>query len=168
MSNDTDSPVSLGAKPPQRPDPDRDLVVLATKALRLLGESGKAAEAGALAGKMWWTVKDDDPDGGRRLDAVMHYLARLEGKAGAPEETATSAADEPELDAQALDPSVRHSQIAGVFESLRAGTAFILVNSHDPKPLQYQFEARYAGEFTWDYIESGPEVWKIRIGRPAV
>jgi uncharacterized protein (DUF2249 family) len=43
----------------------------------------------------------------------------------------------------------------------------VLVNDHDPKPLRYQFEAEHAGEFTWEYLESGPEVWRVRIGRPA-
>jgi uncharacterized protein (DUF2249 family) len=42
------------------------------------------------------------------------------------------------------------------------------VNDHDPKPLFYQFSAERAGEFTWDYIESGPMVWRVRIGKAAV
>ena len=42
----------------------------------------------------------------------------------------------------------------------------MLVNDHDPKPLRYQFEAEHAGQFTWEYLESGPEVWRVRIGRP--
>ena len=41
----------------------------------------------------------------------------------------------------------------------------MLVNDHDPLPLRYQFEAQYAGEFTWDYLEAGPTVWRVRIGR---
>jgi uncharacterized protein (DUF2249 family) len=41
----------------------------------------------------------------------------------------------------------------------------VLVNDHDPKPLRYQFEARHVG--TSDYLESGPKVWRVRIGRPA-
>jgi hypothetical protein len=35
-----------------------------------------------------------------------------------------------------------------------------------PKPLRYQFEAQHAGEYTWDYLEQGPRVWRVRIGRP--
>jgi len=42
----------------------------------------------------------------------------------------------------------------------------VLVNDHDPKPLYYQFAAEYPDRFTWDYLEAGPEVWKVRIGRP--
>jgi hypothetical protein len=31
-----------------------------------------------------------------------------------------------------------------------AGSAFVLVNDHDPKPLYYQLAAENAGEFSWD------------------
>ena len=48
-----------------------------------------------------------------------------------------------------------------------AEDAFVLVNDHDPKPLYYQFAAEYPDAFTWDYLETGPEVWQVRIGRPA-
>jgi len=37
-----------------------------------------------------------------------------------------------------------------------------------PKPLYYQFAAEQANQFEWDYLEQGPHVWRVRIGRPAV
>jgi uncharacterized protein (DUF2249 family) len=43
----------------------------------------------------------------------------------------------------------------------------VLVNDHDPKPLYYQFQAELGEPFQWEYLESGPEVWKVRIGRSA-
>lgn len=36
---------------------------------------------------------------------------------------------------------------------------------HDPKPLRREFEATHPGGFTWEYAESGPERWQVRIGR---
>ena len=54
---------------------------------------------------------------------------------------------------------------AGV-DKLQPGEALLLVNDHDPKPLFYQFQAEASGEFTWDYLENGPEVWQVRIGKP--
>jgi uncharacterized protein (DUF2249 family) len=42
-----------------------------------------------------------------------------------------------------------------------------LVNDHDPKPLYYQFQAELGPIFTWDYLETGPEVWKVRITKAA-
>lgn len=71
-----------------------------------------------------------------------------------------------ELDVRKLAHAQRHQQIFAAYEELPSGTAFVLVNDHDPKPLYYQFAAEYAGNFTWDYVESGPQVWRVRIGRP--
>ncbi|TMR90692.1 DUF2249 domain-containing protein [Nonomuraea basaltis] len=71
-----------------------------------------------------------------------------------------------ELDVRRLIPAQRHEQIFAAYRELAAGTAFVLVNDHDPKPLYYQFAAEHPGEFTWDYLEAGPAVWKVRIGRP--
>ncbi|HKU86497.1 MAG TPA: DUF2249 domain-containing protein, partial [Casimicrobiaceae bacterium] len=52
------------------------------------------------------------------------------------------------------------------FRGLAPGEAFLLVNDHDPKPLYYQFKAELGDVFDWEYLESGPEVWKVRIGKP--
>ncbi len=60
----------------------------------------------------------------------------------------------------------RHPLIFQRFESLAPGESFVLVNDHNPKPLFYQFQAELSGEFTWDYLEEGPEVWRVRLGRP--
>ncbi len=64
-------------------------------------------------------------------------------------------------------PPQRHPLIFQTFESLAPGEAFLLVNDHDPKPLYYQFQAERAGTFSWDYVERGPEVWRVRIGKVA-
>jgi uncharacterized protein (DUF2249 family) len=58
--------------------------------------------------------------------------------------------------------------IFATYGNLSPGEGFVLVNDHDPQPLRYQFEAEYLGDFTWDYLESGPEMWRVRIGRPPV
>jgi uncharacterized protein (DUF2249 family) len=41
----------------------------------------------------------------------------------------------------------------------------VLVNDHDPKPLYYQLEAEYPRQFSWTYVESGPQVWRVEIGK---
>ena len=70
-----------------------------------------------------------------------------------------------ELDVRALPHGRRHEQIFATYEALAPGDAFVLVNDHDPKPLYYQFAAEYTGEFSWEYLETGPERWRVRIGR---
>ena len=52
------------------------------------------------------------------------------------------------------------------FQALGPGEGFELVNDHAPKPLYYQFAAELPGRFTWEYLEQGPEMWRVRIGKP--
>lgn len=72
-----------------------------------------------------------------------------------------------ELDVRQEIPARRHELIFATYGALAAGEDFVLVNDHDPKPLYYQLAAEHADEFSWDYLEQGPEVWKVRIGRVA-
>ena len=69
------------------------------------------------------------------------------------------------LDVRSEPPARRHELIFDTYHALGAGEAFVLVNDHDPKPLRYQFEAEHTERFTWDYLDQGPEVWRVRIGR---
>ncbi|WP_243094112.1 DUF2249 domain-containing protein [Thermus thalpophilus] len=70
-----------------------------------------------------------------------------------------------ELDVRSIPPRERHPRIFGVFDGLAPGESFVLVNDHDPKPLYYQFQAEWPGAFAWEYLEAGPEVWRVRITR---
>lgn len=69
------------------------------------------------------------------------------------------------LDIRPLPPAQRHPLIFDRFEALASGESFILINDHNPKPLYYQFQAERPGEFTWEYLEEGPEAWRVRVGR---
>ena len=69
------------------------------------------------------------------------------------------------LDVTTIVPRERHPLIFDSFDALGTGEAFELVNDHDPKPLRYQLEAERTGGFTWDYLEEGPERWRVRIGK---
>lgn len=71
------------------------------------------------------------------------------------------------LDVRDLQPRDRHPLIFDSFLALRPGEAMLLVNDHDPKPLYYQFQAEHSETFAWDYLEQGPEVWQVRIGKLA-
>ncbi|MGH7037048.1 MAG: DUF2249 domain-containing protein [Stellaceae bacterium] len=70
-----------------------------------------------------------------------------------------------QLDVRDLPPPQRHALIFDTCGKLPVGNAVILVNDHDPRPLYYQFEAEQPGQFGWEYIERGPEVWRVRITR---
>ncbi len=69
------------------------------------------------------------------------------------------------IDVRAIPPWERHALIFQTFHDLPSGGTLQLVNDHDPAPLRTQFEARYPGTFRWDYVESGPDIWRVRIGK---
>lgn len=71
------------------------------------------------------------------------------------------------IDVREIAPRERHPLIFQTFDDLAAGGAFELVNDHDPKPLYYQFMAERPGQLGWDYLEEGPEVWRVRISKTA-
>ena len=71
------------------------------------------------------------------------------------------------IDVRSIIPRERHPLIFSTFNNLVPGDAFLLVNDHDPKPLYYQFKAELGEQFDWEYLENGPEVWKVRIGKTA-
>ncbi len=69
------------------------------------------------------------------------------------------------IDVRVLVPAERHARIFALVDSLQPGASFLLVNDHDPKPLRYQLEAEYPGEFSWTYVEQGPQVWRVEIAK---
>jgi uncharacterized protein (DUF2249 family) len=73
--------------------------------------------------------------------------------------------DAMQLDVRVIPPREKHPAIFRTFDALEAGESFVLVNDHDPFPLRYQFEAERTGAFTWEYLEQGPVVWRVQIGR---
>ncbi|HEU4677024.1 MAG TPA: DUF2249 domain-containing protein [Motilibacteraceae bacterium] len=81
--------------------------------------------------------------------------------------TDTAHTSEHVLDVREEIPARRHELIFGTYAQLGAGEDFVLVNDHDPKPLYYQLAAEHPGEFSWEYLEEGPQTWRVRIGRPA-
>lgn len=70
-----------------------------------------------------------------------------------------------ELDVRTIVPREKHSTIFKTFEALASGESFVLINDHDPVPLKHQFDHQRPGECDWTYLEKGPEVWKVQIGR---
>jgi uncharacterized protein (DUF2249 family) len=71
------------------------------------------------------------------------------------------------IDLRSIAPPARHRLIFSSFEALLPGQSLELINDHDPQPLQAQFELRFPGLFSWRYLEKGPEVWLVEIGKSA-
>jgi len=71
------------------------------------------------------------------------------------------------LDVREIAPRERHPLIFSTFGSLAESEAMELVNDHDPRPLYYQMQAEQPGQFRWEYLQSGPDVWHVRITKLA-
>lgn len=69
------------------------------------------------------------------------------------------------LDVRRIPPRNRHPLIFGIFHALPPGEALVLSNDHDPKPLYHHFAAESDGQFSWEYLQQGPELWQVRIGK---
>lgn len=69
------------------------------------------------------------------------------------------------LDVTKIIPRLKHSTIFEYFDALDAGEGFIIDNDHDPKPLYYELLGERGNIFTWEYLEQGPEWWKVRIAK---
>lgn len=67
------------------------------------------------------------------------------------------------LDVTRLEPALKHPRIFEKFDALSPRQAFIIHNDHDPKPLYYQLLGQKGKQFTWEYLEKGPSVWRIKI-----
>lgn len=80
-----------------------------------------------------------------------------------PSTAAAAAANDVVFDVREIPGRVKHAQIFQRWFDLPVGSSFILLNDHDPIPLRYQFEAEYAGAFGWDYVERGPDEFRVRI-----
>lgn len=70
-----------------------------------------------------------------------------------------------QVDARKYEPKDKHRVILETFESLASGESMELVNDHDPRPLHYQFEAEHTDQYNWEYLEQGPDVWRVVIGK---
>lgn len=69
------------------------------------------------------------------------------------------------LDLRPLTPRERHPLIFNAWSQAADGSALVLVNDHDPLPLYYQLACEHTGTFRWEYLEQGPEVWRVRLSK---
>ena len=71
----------------------------------------------------------------------------------------------PELDARVIPPAVRHAAIFGALDAIAPADGLILVAPHDPRPLLRQIEQRWPSGFSVEYLERGPEAWRLEFTR---
>ncbi|MFR0354257.1 DUF2249 domain-containing protein [Streptomyces sediminimaris] len=72
-------------------------------------------------------------------------------------------AEVPELDVRNVPHALRHATVFGALGAVPAGDAMVLVAPHDPLPLLAQIEQREPGRFAVEYLQRGPEAWRLRL-----
>ncbi len=97
-----------------------------------------------------------DADQGSEVSEWVEFMAAM-----------NTTTDSVMIDVREMAPRERHPRIFGFWETLPEGGSILLINDHDPVPLYYQFAAEFAGGFRWEYLEQGPETWRVRISRGA-
>lgn len=67
------------------------------------------------------------------------------------------------LDVRIIPPKHKHPSIHEKLHQLAVGEVLTILNDHDPRPLRFELEADYPETFGWEYLESGPETWRVAI-----
>lgn len=67
------------------------------------------------------------------------------------------------FDVRPIPGRTKHAQIFQRWHNLAIGQHFVLLNDHDPVPLYYQFSAEFPDAFKWEYLERGPEEFRVKI-----
>src|SRR3989339_169247 len=69
-----------------------------------------------------------------------------------------------ELDLRAVPVNERSpDKIINAWKELAEGDTLKLINDHDPKPLQYLFQAEFKDTFVWEYKKQGPQEWIVEM-----
>ena len=111
------------------------------------------------------------------LLAGMHELLGHGHEHGAADEAATTGGgcagacgcggsdgtEVPELDVRDVPHSLRHATVFGAIAAVPSGQAMVLVAPHDPLPLLGQIEDRHPGAFAVEYLQRGPQAWRLLL-----
>ncbi|MBS1683091.1 MAG: iron-sulfur cluster repair di-iron protein [Bacteroidetes bacterium] len=69
------------------------------------------------------------------------------------------------LNVTELEPRQKHPTIFARFDILNEGQSVTILNDHDPKPLYYQLLGERGNIFSWEYLQEGPEWWRVKISK---
>lgn len=69
------------------------------------------------------------------------------------------------IDVREYMPKDKRQAIFATFEKLNNDETMELINDHDPRPLYDHFNIERTNQFEWNYLEQGPELWRIGITR---
>jgi uncharacterized protein (DUF2249 family) len=67
------------------------------------------------------------------------------------------------LDVRPVEPKDRFQTIMGAYQALGPGSTLDLTVDHDPRCMYYTLKATQGESFRFDYLENGPEVWRVEV-----
>lgn len=67
------------------------------------------------------------------------------------------------VDTRPMPSKDRRTLVFWAFDQLGVDMTMELVNDHDPVTLRSQFELDKPNLFSWEYLESGPAVWRVAV-----
>jgi uncharacterized protein (DUF2249 family) len=71
------------------------------------------------------------------------------------------------IDLRQISATERQVLVFNQFDALQPGQTLELTNDLDPMALSAQLEIRSPGQFSWEYLEAGPQVWRVAIAKRA-
>lgn len=71
------------------------------------------------------------------------------------------------LDLRPLSAPERQAMVFNQFDEMQTGQTLELTHDHDPLTLSAQLEVRSPGQFSWEVLEAGPQVWRVAIAKRA-
>jgi len=70
-----------------------------------------------------------------------------------------------QIDTSGYDMRDRTEVVLRSFDQLPVGEKMILINDTDPSHIFNELKEKRFGKFEWEYIEEGPEVWKVALAK---
>ncbi|MEO7106619.1 MAG: DUF2249 domain-containing protein [Rhodoferax sp.] len=68
-----------------------------------------------------------------------------------------------QVDTRPMASKDRRSLVFWAFDHLDTDATMELLNDQDPLTLRSQFELEKPNLFTWEPLESGPDVWRVAV-----
>lgn len=75
----------------------------------------------------------------------------------------TQTAQAIQVDTRSMASKDRRSMVFGKFDQLDVDATMELIHDQDPVTLRSQFELEKPNLFSWEALESGPEVWRVAV-----
>lgn len=73
------------------------------------------------------------------------------------------------VDIREYNPKDRYPTVSKTFEDLEIGERLELINDHDLQHLfKYKFAIDYPEQYDYEYLEQGPEVWRVMVTKRSI